>query len=100
MRITAASMFGSKNGSLKDLRRGRRNDWTSSTEAKPFRDKRRAIQSQPQICFHEIGPPLSSSGGRRIHRLSRVNALPWPAPIGFSSTGLGTDYFICRNFYD
>ena len=39
------------------------------------------MHAQPQISLQEIGPPLSSSGGRRIHRL-------------------GTDYFICRTFSD
>src|SRR5437764_3262648 len=76
MRFTAASMFGSKNGSLSDFRRGRRNAWTSSALAKPFRISNRAIHSQPQISLHEIGAPFRSSGGIRI-QLAR------------------TDYFIC-----
>jgi hypothetical protein len=29
----------------------------------------RAMQADPQISFHEISPPFSSSGGAIIHRL-------------------------------
>jgi hypothetical protein len=46
------------------------------------------MHAQPQVSLHEIGPPLSSSGGGRIHRQSRVNVPCGFAPIGFSSTRL------------
>src|SRR5438067_7336905 len=44
--VTAASMFGSKNGSLNDFRRGCKNARTSSAVWKPFRNKSRAIHWQ------------------------------------------------------
>src|ERR1043166_8482600 len=68
-RSTAALMFGSRNGSLNDLRRGRRKVCTSSAVAKPLRKSSRAMQAQSQISFHEIAPPLSSSGGAMIQRV-------------------------------
>src|SRR3981081_1583827 len=69
MRATALSICGSRNGSASELRRGRRKFSISSFVAKPLRKSRRAMQSAPQISVHEIGPPFSSSGGSRIHRL-------------------------------
>src|SRR6266404_4941675 len=81
IRATAVSMFGSRNGSLSDFRRGWRNASISSAVAKPLRKSKRAIHSQPQISLHEIALPLSSSGGRMFQRLC-------------------TDYFICRTFAD
>lgn len=57
------------------------------------------MHSQPQISLHATGPPLSSSGGRRIHRLCRVDvASTTDGDSGF--TRLCTDYFICRRFPD
>src|SRR5437764_6165715 len=72
MRFTAASMCGSKNGSLNDFSRGCKNAWTSSALANPFRASSRAIHSQPQISLHEIGAPFRSSGGIRI-QLARTD---------------------------
>ena len=69
IRSTAACMFGSKKGSLNELRRGRRNVSTCSALVKPLRMSSRAMQADPQISFHEISPPFSSSGGAIIHRL-------------------------------
>jgi hypothetical protein len=62
-------MFGSKNGSLNELSRGLRNVSTSPAVAKPLRISSRAIHAEPQISFHEIGPPFNSSAGVMIHRL-------------------------------
>src|SRR5439155_2695788 len=66
---TTASMFGSKNGSLNELSRGLRNVSTSAALPKPLRISSRAIHAEPQISFHEIGPPLSSSRGAIIQRV-------------------------------
>jgi len=63
-------MFGSKKGSLNELKRGRRNVSTSSAVAKPLRISSRAMHSDPQISLHEIGSFLSSSVDAMIHRLS------------------------------
>jgi hypothetical protein len=62
-------MFGSKNGSLNDLSRGRKNVSTSAALAKPLRINIRAIQSDPQISRQEIDPLSSCSGGAMIQRL-------------------------------
>src|SRR3981081_2078855 len=69
MRATALSICGSRNGSASELRRGRRKLSISSFVAKPLRESGRAMHPAPQISVHEIGPPFSSSGGDRIHRL-------------------------------
>src|SRR5437870_11323665 len=61
-------MFGSRNGSLNDFRRGRRNVSTSAVVAKPLRKSSRAMQAEPQISLHGIAPPLSSSAGAMIQR--------------------------------
>src|SRR6266700_3576949 len=87
-------MFGSKRGSLNELRRGRKNVSTSCAFAKPLRMSRRAMQADPQISSHEITPPFSSSAGAMIHRLCRVKLPGGFAPIGLSSTRLCTDQFI------
>src|SRR6266436_10158436 len=68
MRGTAACICGSKNGSLRELRRGRRKFWTSSALRKPFRKSNRAMHSDAQISLHGIAPPFRSSHGGRIHR--------------------------------
>jgi hypothetical protein len=64
-------MFGSKNGSLNELRRGRKNVSTSFAFAKPLRINNRAMQGEPHISDHEIpdSSGFSSSGGAMIHRL-------------------------------
>src|SRR5947207_13446000 len=67
-RGTAARICGSKNGSLRELRRGRRKFWTSSALRKPFRKSKRAMHSDAQISLHGIAPPFRSSHGGRIHR--------------------------------
>src|SRR5438128_2400183 len=69
MRATALSICGSKNGSARDFRRGRRKFSTSPLLANPLRKSSRAMHCAPQISLHEIGLPLSSSGGAMIHRL-------------------------------
>src|SRR6266542_4995305 len=81
-------MFGSKKGSLNELRRGRKNVSTSSAFAKPLRISSRAMQADPQISFHEISPPFSSSAGAMIHRLCRVKLSGGFAPIKSPSTRL------------
>src|SRR6266702_680623 len=81
IRFTALSIFGSKNGSLNELRRGRRNVSTSSALANPLRISSRAMQADPQISVHEIGPPFNSSGGAMIHRLCRAKVAGGFAPI-------------------
>src|SRR5437879_3621029 len=112
-------MFGNKNGSLSDFSRGRKNACTSSAVAKPFRDKRRAMDSQPQRSLQEIGPPFSSSGGRMIQRACRVDrrfaarsgseSFTWLCRVdpesaafceSFLFTRLCTDYLICEAFPD
>src|SRR5437660_9503767 len=62
-------MFGSRNGSLNDFKRGCRKRSTSSALAKPLRINSRAMQGEPHISAHENGPPFSSSGDAMIHRL-------------------------------
>src|SRR5438132_6162079 len=69
IRSTAACMFGSRNGSLNDFKRGCRKRSTSSALAKPLRINSRAMQGEPHISAHENGPPFSSSGDAMIHRL-------------------------------
>src|SRR5437879_9979780 len=93
-------MFGNKNGSLSDFSRGRKNACTSSAVAKPFRDKRRAMHSQPQRSLQEIGPPFSSSGGRMIQRACRVDTGLAASCESFFFTRLCTDYLICEAFPD
>src|SRR4030095_2059256 len=68
MRETAACIWGSKNGSPSDPKRGRRNASTSSAQRNPFRKSNRAMHSDPQISPHEMTLPFNSSGGARIHR--------------------------------
>jgi len=65
-------MLGSKNGSLNERRRGRKNVSTSSALAKRLRINSRAMQGEPQISDHEIpdSSGFSFSGGAMIHRLS------------------------------
>jgi hypothetical protein len=91
MRKTAACIWGSENGSLKELRRGRRNEFTSSAQRNPFRKSNRAMHSEPQISPHEIpdSSAFSSSGFAMIHRLCRRIDFPdgW-ALIRFSSARL------------
>src|SRR5439155_209441 len=59
IRETAVSICGSKNGSLSELRRGRRKFSTSSAQRNPFRESNRAMHSDPQISLHAIAPPFS-----------------------------------------
>src|SRR5437762_9885926 len=99
-RETAAPICGSKNGSLSELRRGRRKFSTSSTQPNPFRDSSRAIHSDPQISLHAIAPPFNSSHGAKIQRLCRVNVPAGSSPIGVPSTRLCTDQFIREKFSD
>src|SRR4030095_12881712 len=94
MRETAACIWGSKNGSLSELSRGRRNAFTSSAQRNPFRKSNRAMHSDPQIWFHEIALPFSSSGGARIHRSCRVKLPVGFASIELPSTRCCTDQFI------
>src|SRR5260370_36907303 len=42
---------------------------TPSALRKLLRISRRAMPAEPQISFHGVGPPFSSSGGTMIHRL-------------------------------
>jgi len=53
---------------------------------------RRAMQAEPQISAHEIGPPFSSSGGAMIHRLCRVKLPGGFAPISLFAQGFVTRY--------
>ena len=68
IRATAARIRGSKNGSLSELRRGRKKPWTSSGLRNPFLKSNRAMHSEPQISPHEMAPPFRFSHGGRIHR--------------------------------
>src|SRR5260370_41495537 len=81
IRSTAACIFGSKKGSLNELRRGCRKVSTSSPLVKPLRMSSREMHAEPQISPHEISLPFSSSGGAIIHRL-------------------GTNYFILAELRD
>src|ERR1700675_4695277 len=92
MRATAVSICGSKNGSPKELSFGRKKSFTSSVEAKPFRESKRAMHSEPQISFHEITSRFRSSAGDKIQRLCGLELRQGFAPIRFSSTLLGTDH--------
>ena len=107
IRETAVSICGSKNGSLSELRRGRRKFSTSSAQRNPFRESNRAMHSDPQILLHAIAPPFSSSRDAKIQRLCRVKvperfpscnavALGTGASIALTSTRLCTDQFIRR----
>ena len=121
-RATAVCIWGSKNGSLSELRRGRRNAFTSSAQRNPFRKSNRAIHSNPQISLHVIpdSSAFSSSGCAMTHRLCgrvnfprdcaatgfssarscRVKLLGPSASIGLSSTRLCTDQLICERSSD
>ena len=87
-RETAAHICGSKNGSLSELRRGRRKFSTSSAQPNPFRESSRAMHSDPQISLHAIAVPFNSSHGAKIQRLCRVNVPAGFSPIGLPSTRL------------
>ena len=108
MRATALSIWGSRKGSANELSRGRRKFSISSSLAKPLRKRRRAMHggtaSVPSVfedwtrqsASLQIEPPLSSSGGCKIHRLGRVETPCDTAPGSFRSTRC-TDYSIrCR----
>lgn len=69
MRATVASIFGRKNGSLRDLSRGRRKPFNFLYAGKTLTHQQGAMPTEPQISFHGVSPPFSSSGGTMIHRL-------------------------------
>ena len=92
MRATAVCIWGSKNGSLSELRRGLRNAFTSSAQRNPFRKRSRAMHSDPQISLHVIpnSSEFSSSGCAMTHRLwGRINFAGDDAPVGFFSAQFG-----------
>src|SRR5213594_1439174 len=94
IRETAARICGSKNGSLSELRRGRRKFSTSFEQRKPFRESSRAMHSESQISLHEIAPPFNSSRDAKIQRLCRVKLGGNFSLIGSPLTRLCTDQFI------
>src|SRR6266516_4348098 len=100
MRETAARICGSKNGSLSELRRGRRKSSTSSGQRKPFRESSRAMHSDPQISLHAIAPPFNSSRDGKIQRLCRVKLGGDFSSLGSPSTRLCTDQFIRLHLHD
>src|SRR5437868_3537535 len=69
IRFTAAAMFGKRNGSLKELRRGRRKAFTSSEFVKPFLFSNSTMQGKPQISGQAIPAFALFSTGARIQRL-------------------------------
>src|ERR1043165_7415399 len=98
MRETAIRICGSKNGSLSDPKRGRRNASTSSTQPNPFRKSNRAMHSDPQMSPHEMTLPFNSSGGARIHRCCTEHVIRGQVPDKthgpcnqFATTGYESD---------
>jgi hypothetical protein len=63
-------MFGSTNGSLKELRRGERKAFTSSAQVNPLRFNSSAMQGSPQISAQGISAFASAQTGAMIQRLS------------------------------
>src|SRR6266404_7343826 len=100
MQETAARICGSKNGSLSELRRGRRKFSTSSAQRNPFRESNRAMHSDPQISLHAIAPPFNSSRDAKIQRLCRVKLGGDFSPVSSFSTRLCTDQFIREKLSD
>jgi hypothetical protein len=62
-------MFGKRNGSLKELRRGCRKAFTASALVKPFLFNNPAMQGRPQISGQAIPAFGLSSAGAMIQRL-------------------------------
>src|SRR5437773_9339129 len=100
MRETAAHICGSKNGSLMELRRGRRKFSTSSAQRNPFRESRRAMHSDPQISFHAIALPFNPSRDAKIQRLCRAKVGGGPMSIELDSRRVCTDQFISGELSD
>src|SRR5438477_6296504 len=69
IRVTAAAMFGKRNGSLRELRRGSRKAFTSSALVKPFLFNNSAIQGRWQISGQAIPAFGLSSAGVMVQRL-------------------------------
>src|ERR1051326_8913988 len=69
MRVTAAFIFASKNGSLSERRRGWRKAVTSSAPAKPLRFSSSTMQGSPQMSFQTIVAFLSAHGAAMVQRL-------------------------------
>src|SRR5207247_9568245 len=99
IRSTAACMFGSRNGSLNDFKRGCRKRSTSSAVAKPLRINSRAMQGEPHISAHENGPPFSSSGDAMIHRLCTDQLIRGELPdkMQCSRSRFGSDHSLLAN---
>src|SRR5882724_3333393 len=89
MRETAACICGSKNGSLRELSRGRRKSSTSFAQRNPFRESSRAMHSDRQISVHAIALPFNSSRAAKIQRLCRLNVVAGWAAVALASTGHG-----------
>src|SRR5690349_21220996 len=75
MRSTAAAMFGKRNGSLKERRRGCRKAFTSSALIKPFLFNNSTMHGKSQISVHGILPFITFPGGVRIQRLCTKDRL-------------------------
>src|ERR1041384_2376586 len=71
MRATAASMFGKRNGSLRERRRGTRNRLTSSAEVKRLRFSSSTMQGRPQISAQLMPLSASAHAGAMIQCLSK-----------------------------
>src|SRR5690242_10039745 len=69
MRFTATTMFGSRKGSARLRRRGRRKSSASASLEIPFRCKKRAMQGEPQTPLEKAG--CTSSWEARIQRRGR-----------------------------
>src|SRR5213078_4161327 len=63
-------MFGSRNGSARARRRGRRKAFTSSAQANPLRRSSSTMQGSAQISLHVI-LFASAHGGAMIQCLSK-----------------------------
>src|SRR5882724_5222175 len=100
MRETAACICGSKNGSLRELSRGRRKSSTSFAQRNPFRESSRAMHSDRQISVHAIALPFNSSRAAKIQRLCRLKVIGVSKSIELDSTRLCTDQFIREKLSD
>src|SRR3954469_7466129 len=71
MRATAVDMFGNKNGSLSERRRGARKAFTSSAQLKHFRFNNSTMQGRPQMSSQGMPGCASAHGDGMIQCLSK-----------------------------